>query len=170
MSPSIHLTCHVLVVRSEGVHTAVVSRAVYPLDEIVRQYPDLLEAGSEGDGAAYQRPLPSGVFSPPDAVLIEEVQRQIACRMAEPQFGVEQMARELALSPRQLRRRVLVLMGESPQGLLRRARVERAEMLLRCGTPSVKEVAYAVGYCTAEGLRRAFVAVRGSPPSAVRAT
>lgn len=109
-------------------------------------------------------------FSPMDAVFLDEVRAQVERELAEPSFTIETLALELALSPRQLRRKLVELTGETPQALLRRVRVERAEMLLRCGTPSVKEVAHAVGYATAEGLRRAFVAVRGSPPSSVAQT
>ena len=105
--------------------------------------------------------------TPVDQVLLSRVRALVQHRLSDETLNVEALAGDLEMSPRHLRRRLHDLLGESPQAMLRRARVERAEMLLRCGIPSVKEVAHAVGYATAEGLRRAFVAVRGAPPSVI---
>lgn len=116
---------------------------------------------------AAHAPEPVAPARPLEDVFLDEVETLISRRLSEPQFGVEKLASEMAMSPRHLHRKLTDLTGESPQTLLRRKRVERAEMLLRSGAPCVKEVAYAVGYGSGEGLRRAFVAVRGTPPSAL---
>lgn len=103
-----------------------------------------------------------------DEVLLGQVHALVYEQISDPTLGIEALADALALSVRHFRRRVRAITGESPRALLRRMRVEHAEVLLQAGAPSIKEVASAVGYGSAEGLRRAFVAVRGIPPSRAR--
>lgn len=169
MQPPSHFTC-TLILSAENPDGSITSTTLVADDDEIKQHfaaslaPGTLLAHmlTEARHAAYPAYEPP---TPIDQVLLSRLRTLIQHRLSDETLSVETLAAELDMSPRHLRRRLHALVDESPQQLLRRARVERAEMLLRCGIPSVKEVAHAVGYGTAEGLRRAFVSVRGAPPS-----
>ncbi|HEX8297742.1 MAG TPA: response regulator, partial [Rubricoccaceae bacterium] len=109
-------------------------------------------------------------LSPAEVRFLDAVDAAIAGGVGDALFGAETLAETLALSPRQLARKLKALSGDTPGRRLRRARVEAGAALLAAGTHSVKEAAAAVGYADDEGFRRAFVAVRGQLPSAVADT
>ena len=86
-------------------------------------------------------------------------------RLAESQFGVKELASDLALSPRQLQRTVRRLTGVSPSDFLRRRRMDVAQDLLRAGTYSTTaEVAAQVGL-TPSYFSRLYSNWFGHPPS-----
>lgn len=79
----------------------------------------------------------------------------IANQMAEPDFDVEALARELGLSPRQLQRRVREHYGRTPSALLLTRRLEKGRELLTSGHhETMAEVAHAVGLSPAYFSRR----------------
>ncbi len=121
-----------------------------------------------GDGfrsdAPGSEPAPPAL-SPAETRFLATVDDAIAVRTGDLLFGVEALAETLALSPRQLRRKLRAVSGDTPADRIRRARVAAGAALLAAGTHSVKEAAAAAGYADAEGFRRAFVAVRGTQPS-----
>ena len=127
------------------------------------------DAGRSGDGRAdgalAEPPVLAPVLAPLDRAFVERVDARIAERLADAGFGATQLAGDLALSERQLRRKLKALTGETPGVRLRRRRVEAGAELLAAGTHTVKEAADAVGYADAGGFRRAFVALRGHAPS-----
>ena len=118
-----------------------------------------------GDGfpadAPGSEPVPPAL-SPSETRFLATVDDAIAGRTGDLLFGVEALAETLALSPRQLRRKLRAVSGDTPADRIRRARVAAGAALLAAGTHSVKEAAAAAGYADAEGFRRAFVAVRGA--------
>ena len=85
-------------------------------------------------------------------------------RLGDPAFGAGQLAEAVGLSPRQLRRRLVALAGESPGDLLRRLRLERAADLLASGA-RVKEAGYAAGFGGRSTFRAAFQRHFGVSPS-----
>ena len=66
--------------------------------------------------------------------------------LGDPDFGVDALAEEMAFSPRQLRRKLKALTDRGPAELLRTARLQRAERLLRERAGNVAEICYAVGF------------------------
>ncbi len=117
-----------------------------------------------GDSASGSEPAPPALSSA-ETHFLAAVDAAIAAGTGDLLFGVEVLAGTLALSPRQLRRKLRAVSGDTPADRIRRARVEAGAALIAAGTHSVKEAAAAAGYADAEGFRRAFVAVRGVQPS-----
>ncbi|SFA93256.1 Helix-turn-helix domain-containing protein [Amycolatopsis marina] len=82
-----------------------------------------------------------------------------------PQTGMDQLARELTMSPRTLRRR-LTEAGTSYRTLVDEVRQTLAEELLATGALSVEEVAVRLGYAEASSFIYAFRRWKGMTPSA----
>ena len=68
-----------------------------------------------------------------------------------------------------LLRKLRSLTGETPSGLIRSLRLQRAEQLLRAGAGSVSEVAYGVGFKSVAHFSNAFQEQLGERPSAFAA-
>ena len=117
-----------------------------------------------GDSRAGAEPEPP-LIGDADRAFLDRLDAALAAGLADATFGAERLAETLDLSPRQLRRKLGALTGDTPIARLRRARVEAGAVLLQTGTHTVLEAALAVGYADDEGFRRAFVAVRGTRPS-----
>ncbi|PQJ34848.1 hypothetical protein BSZ35_09750 [Salinibacter sp. 10B] len=86
-------------------------------------------------------------------------------RLQDPDFTVGDLASEMALSRRQLTRRLKKAVGETPGNVIYRLRIERAKTLLASDTTSVAEVAYAVGYRSPSSFSQSFRKMVGCPPS-----
>jgi len=90
--------------------------------------------------------------------LLEHARQLIAVRRADPQLGVAELARELAVSPRQLQR-AFADVGSRPSAELRKARVELASSIRReYPRISREQLALRSGFATVPQLRRAFAA------------
>jgi AraC-like DNA-binding protein len=66
--------------------------------------------------------------------------------LADPDFTVQELAREVAVSRSTLYRRLKAETGQTPSAFIRQVRIEYGARLLREGTGTVSEVAYAVGF------------------------
>ena len=119
--------------------------------------------------AQYSREVvvqPAGIAVPSeDEAFLEQVQAVVEERMGDARFGVGALAEAVGLSPRQLRRRLRRLVGESPSAFLRRMRLERAAQLLAARTGTVAEVAYRVGFKNADHFSTAFRKHFGHTPT-----
>ncbi|GAB5518911.1 MAG: hybrid sensor histidine kinase/response regulator transcription factor [Rhodothermales bacterium] len=111
-----------------------------------------------------QEPLPSA-----DAAFLEQVRTTIEAHMADPSFGVEQLAEHMHLSRRQLHRKLRGLSDLSTVGFIRLMRLERAAQLLEQQVGPVAEVAYQVGFHDPSYFTRLFKQTFGVPPSVYRA-
>jgi signal transduction histidine kinase/DNA-binding response OmpR family regulator len=100
-----------------------------------------------------------------DELFLQRVRETIESHIGDSNFGVEWLADEVALSPRQLQRRIHTTLHLSAGGLIRMMRLQRAAQLLerRCG--SVAEVAGKVGFRDAVYFSRLFRQTYGVPPS-----
>lgn len=100
-----------------------------------------------------------------DEELADRIRAVVTASLHDASFGVPQLAGSVGLSERQLRRRCVSAIGQSPKAYIRRERLDRADALLRSRAyTTVGEVAAAVGW-TASHLSRAFVEEFGVPPS-----
>lgn len=90
------------------------------------------------------------------ASFLETVLAVIEDRIGDSGFTVEDLAAEVALSRRQLARRLKDATGEPPAELIRRVRFQHAARMLKRDDYSVSEVAYAVGYESPSHFSRAF--------------
>ncbi len=84
-------------------------------------------------------------------------------------LSISEIAAHLGVSRRQISRLFSAYTGVSPALYLERARLDRAEALLRHSQKSVKEIAREVGYADVHHFSRAFRRVVGTPPAEYRA-
>lgn len=101
-----------------------------------------------------------------EAAWLDEVRALVEAHLGDASYGVDRLADEVGLSPRQLQRRLKAASGLTPGGFLRTMRLERAADLLDAGSLGVADVARSVGYTEPEAFRRAFRQGFGMPPSA----
>ena len=109
---------------------------------------------------------PADVYvSSEEEAFIEQVRAVIEVEMANSAFTVDVLADAMALSPRQLQRKLRALTRLSPSGLIRSMRLERAAQLLEQRAGNVSDVALAVGFRDAKYFSRLFRQAFGVLPS-----
>jgi AraC-like DNA-binding protein len=99
--------------------------------------------------------------------LVLQVQRALAARVGEGDTGIDALARQFAMSPRTLQRR-LAAEGLSYQELREDARKETAGRCLAESVLTINEVAYLIGYSEAAPFYRAFKRWYGMTPEIYR--
>jgi AraC-like DNA-binding protein len=104
-----------------------------------------------------------------DESFLARVQKVIEERIGDSELTVEALADALGCDRSYLLRRLRALTGETPSGLIRTLRLQRAEQLLRAGSGTVSEIAYAVGFKSVAHFSNAFQEHSGERPSAFAA-
>jgi signal transduction histidine kinase/DNA-binding response OmpR family regulator len=100
-----------------------------------------------------------------DKRFLDAVQASIENHLANSSFGVDWLADEVAISARQLQRRLHATVGLSAAGLIRMMRLQRAAHLLEHRTGNVSEVGQMVGFPNAVYFARVFKQAFGVTPS-----
>jgi AraC-like DNA-binding protein len=100
-----------------------------------------------------------------DAVFLQRVTDTIRRNAHRQDFGVEQLAKELAISRMHLYRRLSELVGQSPADLLMEHRLQRAAELLKAKAGNVSEVAYGTGFKSVSHFTKRFREKFGHTPS-----
>lgn len=88
-------------------------------------------------------------------------------RLAEP-LGVERLAAQAAMSPRNFARAFTAETGLTPAKAVERLRLEAARLRVEATHEPIDRVAEAAGFHDPERMRRAFVRAFGQPPQALR--
>lgn len=96
--------------------------------------------------------------------LVDQVRGAVARRMRGEKPSVDKIAREMAMSPRTLQRRLEEL-GVSYQSVLDQVRHETALGLLRASDVTVAEVAFLLGFEELNSFSRAFRTWEGTTPN-----
>lgn len=99
-----------------------------------------------------------------DAKFIRRVIDLVEQNMADCDFDLEIMARKLAVSRRQLFRKLRAAAGCSPNTLIRTLRMRRAAQLLAESEMTVTEITYAVGFSDLKYFRTIFREYYGVAP------
>ncbi len=81
-----------------------------------------------------------------DQQFLTNVMEAIENNMGEEEFGVEELAKEVAMSRSQLHRKLIAIIDQSPSDLIRKTRLLRAQELLQKKAFSPSEVAFKVGF------------------------
>jgi signal transduction histidine kinase/DNA-binding response OmpR family regulator len=116
-------------------------------------------------GGGYEMSPSVPEISSADEKFLEGVKAAIEQRMSNTNFGVEWLADEVALSARQLQRRLHATVGLSAAGLVRMMRLQRAAQLLERRAGTVSEIAYMVGFQDAGYFASLFKQTYGLTPS-----
>jgi signal transduction histidine kinase/ligand-binding sensor domain-containing protein/CheY-like chemotaxis protein/AraC-like DNA-binding protein len=110
----------------------------------------------------------SASSAPADAAYIARVREAIRRGLADPDFGVRELADAVSQDRSHLFRRVKQVFGESPSDLIRRMRVDEGARLLTEGSATVTDVAYAVGFNSLSYFCHCFQQSYGVTPAAYR--
>ncbi len=87
--------------------------------------------------------------------------------MGSDSFGVEELAKEIAMSRSQLHRKLISLIDKSPSELLRQTRLIGAKELLQKKAATPAEVAYQVGFNSHSYFSKCYKEEFGVNPSEV---
>ena len=87
--------------------------------------------------------------------------------LAEP-LTVDQLARLMAMSPRNFARRFTQAVGLSPAKAVARLRLEAARERVENSREPIETIAVSTGFHDPERMRRAFIRAFGQPPQAIR--
>lgn len=98
----------------------------------------------------------------------EQLDEVLRDHLADEDFGIEAMAKALAMSRATLYRKTEEAVGASPMELLWRYRLALAARLLQETDANVSEVAYACGFKTVPHFTRKFKEQFGTPPATYR--
>lgn len=109
-------------------------------------------------------PQSSNLLSTMDKEFLERCLNLVTENLANPDFTINQLSRELALSRTIFYEKLKALTGQSPQEFIRLIRMKEAARLLRQGIP-VQEVALLVGFMDAKYFSTAFKKHFGVSPS-----
>ena len=91
-----------------------------------------------------------------DAEFLRRVVEIVEKNLADYEFDVEKLARQMAVSRRQLFRKFKALAGCTPNVFIRDLRLKRAAQLLRDSHLTVSEIIYAVGFSDPKYFRSIF--------------
>ncbi len=103
-----------------------------------------------------------------DLAYREKILAAMRARLGDEDFGVAELASDVAQDRSHLFRRVRQVTGMSPSDLLRRMRVEEGARLLLATTGSIADVAVSVGFRSVSHFFRCFNARYGVTPSEYR--
>ena len=103
-----------------------------------------------------------------DRSFVEVLRGKIKDNMSDSDFSVERLGEEVGLSRVQLYRKVKALTGMTPVELLRKARLERARLLVEKSDRSIAEIAYEVGFSAPSYFNKCFKDEFGVSPGAMR--
>ena len=113
---------------------------------------------------------PTGAVADEDDVpFLETVLATVDRHIDDPDFTVDHLADAVALSRRQLSRRLKETVGETPAAFIRSQRMEHAQtLLIDDGPGTIAEVGYRVGFRSASHFSKTFRKVVGCSPSKYR--
>ena len=95
---------------------------------------------------------------------VEQARRAVESRLADAGFGVDDLAGQLGLSPRQVQRRLRESTGLSPNAFIRGIRLQEAARLLLSTDSSVAAIAQDTGFGSASHFSKCFRDYFGDTP------
>jgi len=104
-----------------------------------------------------------------DDRFLQRVRDSVHRHLADEDFDMETLAREVGLSRAQLHRKLTALTGRSATRFVRAYRMEHAHAMLKANVGNISEVAYRVGYPNAAYFTRCFTEDFGYAPSKLKA-
>ena len=101
-----------------------------------------------------------------DRRVISRIDSALAQNFSDPDFSTSRFASDVAMSERQLQRKLRALMNYTPREYLRHYRLQEGAKMLRAGA-SVADAAYSVGFLSLSYFAKCFRAQFGVAPSDV---
>ena len=81
-----------------------------------------------------------------DQIFLQKVMTAVERSMGDETFGVEELARDVAMSYSQLHRKLTAILNQSPNQFIRSIRLHRAKELIERNAATISEIAYTVGF------------------------
>ena len=103
-----------------------------------------------------------------DQTFVGRLREVMQKNMGDSEYSVERLGADVGLSRVQLYRKVKALTGQTPVELLRKARLEKAKLLLLKTERSVAEIAYEVGFTSPSYFNKCFKDEFGKSPGESR--
>lgn len=100
-----------------------------------------------------------------DSHLLDEIIAAIKAHLADNEYTIDSLARDVALSRMSLYRKVRSLTGQTPADFIRTVRLKTAAGLLREGRCTVAEACWQTGFASPQNFSRHFKAMFGVLPS-----
>ena len=104
-----------------------------------------------------------------DRSYMAKLETTVARHLADPEFGVTELADAMAQDRSHVFRRTRDVLGVSPSEFIRQARLQRGATLLTSSSDTVAEIAYAVGFNSVSYFSRSFQVEYGVTPTSFRA-
>ncbi len=124
------------------------------------------DLGNESYGIIEEGQESRSSISKYDLEWLAELEEHIKSHLSEPNFTLEILSLDLAMSERQIRRKVKKLVGLSPNQYIRKIRLNTArEILLSNKERSVKAVSLSVGFKRADYFSNLYYRRFGKRPS-----
>jgi len=123
-----------------------------------------LHIGDEA-GTKIIRETAGKAMSKLDEQFLEKIKNSVDEQMSNPDFSVESLAKEVAMSRVQLHRKLKSLTDLSPSDIIRDIRLAKAAELLKEGELNVTEVTYEIGISSLSYFSKAFKEKFGVTPS-----
>jgi CheY-like chemotaxis protein len=177
-------TCHIPIIlltaradeesRLRGLRTLADDYITKPFSEAeLKQRVDTLLAVREILRQRYSRELdqpglaePIVMLSQRDQQFMDRVKKALDQRFSDPEFSTSEFASSVAMSERQLQRKLKALINYTPREYLRNYRLQQAMTMLQAGS-SVADAAYSVGFQSLSYFAKCFKAQFGITPSDV---
>jgi signal transduction histidine kinase/DNA-binding response OmpR family regulator len=105
-----------------------------------------------------------------DKEFVKDLQEVINKNISDPEFNVEELCKRLYMGRTTLYRKILALTGEPPTEYIRSYRLKRGAELLKSGRGSVLEVAFEVGFSSANYFSKCFKKKFHQLPSSFQAS
>jgi len=120
---------------------------------------ELFSKGSKPEGYT-QIPAMPGI----EQKFLDKTSKTVENNMSDPEFSVENFAKEMAMSRVQLHRKLRALIGQAPSEFIRTLRLNKAAELLMQNKGNVSEIAYDVGFNNPTYFSSCFSKQFGLPP------
>lgn len=106
--------------------------------------------------------------TPLDQAFLEKVMQSIETHMADEEYDVPGLCSEVAMSERQLQRKLKAITNLTPSQFIRLMRLQRARDLLEKQAGTISDIAYLVGFSSVAYFTRCFREQFGKPPSELK--
>ena len=130
-------------------------------DEVLKNA-DGTSASSDEQPSDEKQPFAD--LNPQDQVFVEKATRLVLDHIADSDFGIDELCREMAMSRSLFYGRLKNLTGQAPQDFIRLIRLEQAAMYLKQGD-AVLDVSVKTGFANVKYFSTVFKKYFGMPPS-----
>jgi len=138
------------------------------LEKLVELRRRLQEKYAGKNFVALTTDTPVGAVAGPDDNFLKRAAGFILERLDDPEFGNEELARQMAMSESQLNRKIKALTDKTLSLFIRSVRSQQGKILLQTTGLNISEIAYAVGFNDPLYFSRTFSKEFGVAPSEMR--